>query len=70
MADEDIRHAIRHSLVIEELDDDPPRYLVLGPDTAGRILEVVVLDRTRGPAAIHAMPMRSTYRRYLEEGST
>ena len=44
------------------------RYPVLRPDRAGNFLEPVVLDRPHGPAVIHAMRMRATYRRLLTEG--
>jgi len=64
----DIHHGLQHSLVVEEIGDDPVRYLVLGPDCAGNLLELVVLDRPQGPAVIHAMPMRAQYRRLLTGG--
>jgi hypothetical protein len=54
--------------VVEEIDEDPTRYLALGADTAGKLLELVVMDRPRGPAVIHAMPMRAKYRALLPEG--
>jgi hypothetical protein len=38
--DEDIQHALRHSLLVEVIDEDPTRYLVLGPDRAGNLLEL------------------------------
>ena len=63
----DMRHAIRNALLVEEVADDPVRYLVLGPDRAANLLELVVLDRPQGPAVIHAMAMRTQYRRLLEE---
>ncbi len=63
--DEDIQHAIEQALVIEEVAEDPVRYLLLGPDRAGNLLELVVLDRPQGPAVIHAMKMREKYRRLL-----
>lgn len=63
--DEDIQHGIENALVIEEVADDPVRYLVLGPDRAGNLLELVVLDRPQGPAVIHAMRVRSKYRPLL-----
>ncbi len=44
-------------MVVEEMATDPTRYLVLGPDRAGNLLEVVVMDRPQGPAMIHSMPM-------------
>jgi len=64
----DIDHALTHALVVEEVGEDPTRYLVLGPDRAGNLLEVVVLDRPEGPAVIHAMVMRAQYRRLLPGG--
>jgi hypothetical protein len=37
------------------------------PDTAGNLLEVVVMTTAQaGPLVIHAMPMREEYRRLLE----
>jgi hypothetical protein len=65
---EDIQHVMRHALVVEEIAEDPVRYLVLGADRAGRFLEPVVMDRPQGPAVIHAMPMRATYRTLLPKG--
>lgn len=56
---DDIEHARK--------DEDPVRYLVLGPDRAGNLLEMVVMDRPQGPAVIHAMAMRPQYRRLLGE---
>ncbi len=51
----------------EDLGDDPDRWLVLGSDRAGNLLEVVVLVTVEGSElAIHAMAMRARYRRLLE----
>ncbi|MDQ3986483.1 MAG: hypothetical protein M3280_08295 [Actinomycetota bacterium] len=52
-------------MAIEEVAEDPVRYLVLGPDRAGNLLELVILDRPQGPAVIHAMKMRPKYRHLL-----
>ena len=65
---EDILHAINHAITVDEVGDDPERWLVLGPDQAGNLLELVVMDRPAGPAVIHAMPMRTQYRRLLPKG--
>jgi hypothetical protein len=35
--------------------------LVIGADTTGRLLEVVVLDPDDEPVVIHAMPLRSKF---------
>jgi len=41
--------------------------VVIGPDRAGNLLEVIVLVTVEGQEiAIHAMPMRPKYRRLLE----
>jgi hypothetical protein len=66
VADDDIVHAIDHALAVEDIGEDPDRWLVLGPDRAGNLLEVVVLITTTGAQlAIHAMPMRAIYERLL-----
>ena len=66
VADEDILHAIDHALAIEDIGEDPDRWLVLGPDRAANMLEVVVLiTAERTQLAIHAMPMRPIYEQLL-----
>jgi uncharacterized DUF497 family protein len=66
VADEDIQHAVDHALVLEDAGDDPDRWLVIGPDRAGNLLEVVVLVTIEGrELAIHAMAMRAKYARLL-----
>jgi len=50
IAGEDILHAVNHAIIVDEVGDDPVRWLVLGPDRAGNLLELVVLDRPAGPA--------------------
>jgi hypothetical protein len=45
----------------------PDRWLLIGPDTAGNLLEVVVLITAEGTQiVIHAMPMRDKYAKLLE----
>lgn len=56
---------MRNAVLVEEVDEDPTRYLVLGPDRAGNPLELVVIDRLNGPAIMHAMRMRAKYRRFI-----
>ncbi len=63
--DEDILHAIDNVLAVEDVGEDPDRWLVLGPDRAGNLLEVVVLVAQDRDLVIHAMPMRPQYRRLL-----
>lgn len=67
VADEDTRHAIDHVLAIEDAGEDPDRWLVIGPDRAGNLLEVVVLVTIEGEQlAIHSMRMRAQFRRLIE----
>lgn len=66
VADEDTLHAIDHALAIEDAGEEPDRWLVVGPDRAGNLLEVVVLTTVENTElAIHAMPMRAKFRRLL-----
>lgn len=71
--DDDIRHATDHPVVVVDVDDDadpdPPKLLVIGPDTAGNLLEVVVLILAQErQLAIHAMPLRRAYYDLLSKG--
>jgi hypothetical protein len=61
--DEDMEHALAHALAWVELDDDPPRYLVVGPATTANLLELVVLAMNFGDLVIHAMQLRRTTER-------
>jgi hypothetical protein len=65
IADDDILHAVDHALAVEDAGEDPDRYLVIGPDRSGNLLEVVVLVTDERQLAIHAMPMRPKFRRLL-----
>ena len=60
----DIRHALAHSLGVFDLepDADPPKVLVIGPDLAGNLLEIVLLDLADDDLlVIHAMPLRTEF---------
>jgi hypothetical protein len=71
--DNNVLHAVEHEIVSVDLDPDgdPPKILVIGPDSAGNLLEVIVLvladDRL---IAIHAMTLRRQFHELLpgEEG--
>lgn len=60
--DDDVRAAVSVALAAVRRDD---RVLYIGADTSGRLLEVVVLDPEEDPVAIHAMPLRRKFYRYL-----
>ncbi|MBA3261283.1 MAG: hypothetical protein H0T69_02170 [Thermoleophilaceae bacterium] len=63
VADEDIEHAMRHALAIDDQDDTR---FYLGPSRSADLLEVVTIVRDDGSElAIHAMKMRPKYRRLL-----
>ncbi len=63
--DEDIAHAFEHSVSWLELDDDPLRYLVAGPDRADNLLELVVVEGAGDVFVIHAMALRASAREAL-----
>ena len=65
VADDDITHAYDHAITWVELDDDPPRYLLAGPDRSGSLLEVVVLHTSDTELVIHAMALRRSTEREL-----
>jgi len=66
VADADALHAVEHSMAVEDLGEEPDRWLVIGPDRAANLLEVVVLVTAGGDEMIiHAMPIRPKYRKLL-----
>jgi hypothetical protein len=59
-------HAIEHFLALEDAGEEPDRWLVIGPDHAGNLIEIVVMLTQEGEQLIiHAMPMRAQFRRLL-----
>ncbi|MEI8239484.1 MAG: hypothetical protein WCI22_08695 [Actinomycetota bacterium] len=68
-----ISHAVEHCLVVVDLDrdTDPPRVLAIGPDLAGRLLEIIWLELGEERViVIHAMPLRPTFYDLLPHGDT
>jgi hypothetical protein len=69
IADPDIEHAISNAMAagpVETNVDQIDGVLYIGPDRAGRMLEVVTVeDIEDGEVAVHAMKLRKTYQRYL-----
>jgi hypothetical protein len=60
-------HAMTNSVAVEDVGEDPDRWLLVGPDRSGNFLEVIVLISVEGDGiVIHAMPLRAAYRRLLE----
>ncbi len=64
--DEDIEHAVQWALRRIFQSDNPVRVLFIGADRNGTLLEVIVLDpSTPDAVAIHAMPLRKKFHRFL-----
>ena len=59
----DIRHAIRHFIFEEQIDDGDNKHLVLGFDTNRRLLEIMynVIDE-HAINVFHAMKCRKVWR--------
>jgi hypothetical protein len=66
ISDDDIRHAITNAVTAITSPPQPEFTMLIGPDTAGRLLEVGVLDAEDNDYVIHAMPVRRKYLRLLE----
>lgn len=65
--DTDMLHAIANSLAVEDLSEDPDRWLLIGPDRSANMLEIIVLVTDEGAEIIiHAMPLRAVYRKLLD----
>lgn len=75
LSDADIRHVVTHHLAAIDLPEEdsegeeaPWRVLYLGPDRAGNLREVVVIERDDGSEqAIHAMKMQTKYESLLPD---
>ncbi len=73
VVESDVVHAVEHEIVSVDLDPDadPPKILVIGPDSAGNLLEIIVLVLADDwLIAIHAMKLRRQFHDLLpgEEG--
>ena len=64
LGDEEILHAIRHAVTVVDLEPeaDPPKVLVIGPDPAGNLLEIIWLELAgESQIVIHAMALRPVF---------
>lgn len=52
-------HVLRNPIRMESLDEGFTMFV--GPDRAGNLLEVGVIDGDSGPVIVHAMPARPKY---------
>ena len=64
ISDEDMLHAARNAFA-EVPTGQPDRVFLIGADTAGRFLEVIVVDPETDPTIIHAALLRPKFYRYL-----
>lgn len=65
VADADIWPAVRNATRLVVMDDDLT--IMIGPDSAGSLLEVGMLGMNGDdPVIIHAMPLRQKFYRFLE----
>ena len=70
---EAISHTVKHSLVVVDIEQatDPPRVLAIGPDLAGRLLEIIWLKLAEERVmVIRAMALRPTFYDLLPHGDT
>ena len=64
VADTDILHAVRNAMRWIEMEDDLT--MLIGAATNGALLVIGVLDiESDDPVAIHAMPLRRRFHRFL-----
>ncbi len=61
VTDNVILHAFEHPIRVEELDEGLT--MLVGPDHAGNLYEIGVVDSDDGPVIVHAMPARAKYMR-------
>lgn len=65
VSEDDMGHAARHAIRAVDLDGDS-KTLLIGADTSGRLLEIVVADLDTDRARIiHAMGLRPSFYRFL-----
>lgn len=58
----EIGRALALSVYSGRIGDDPPKYLVIGFDSARRLLEIVYVTNAAGDiTVIHAMKLRKKY---------
>ena len=67
ISEADIRHAVRHFIFEEQIDDGDNKHLVLGFDTRGRLLEIMynVVDG-QTVNVFHAMKCRKVWRSLVD----
>ena len=64
ISDEDMLHAARNAFA-EVPTGQPDLIFLIGADTTGRFLEVIVVDPEEDPVIIHTDVLRPKFYRYL-----
>lgn len=67
ISDEDILHGVRHAMR-EVPTGQADRIFLIGPDTRGGLLELIVLDPEDDPVVIHADVLRPKFYEFLQGG--
>lgn len=57
-SDDDMLHAYRHPIRVFDLDE---LVMLIGPDTASRLLEIGVAESDSLDVIVHAMPARDKF---------
>ena len=61
VSDETILHAFNDPILVEDLNEGMTMFI--GPDRAGNLYEIGVVDTDEGPIVVHAMKARAKYLR-------
>ena len=61
IGEDDVLHAYNNPILVEDLDEG--LVMLVGPDRAGRLLEIGVVAGSDGPVIVHAMEARPKYLR-------
>jgi hypothetical protein len=61
VSEESIVHAFNNPIRVEDLEEG--FVMFVGPDHAGNLVEIGVVDSDEEPVIVHAMPARPKYRR-------
>ena len=66
IADDDMLHAIEQSIVVEDIGEDPDRWLLIGPIVLRSARDRLPRRGEGDELLIHAMPLRAAYRKLLD----
>lgn len=66
ISDDDIRHAFTNAVAAITAPDQPDFAMLIGPDLAGRLLEIGVLAAEDNDYVIPAMPARARYLKMIK----